>query len=338
MRLGNIGNKDEYGKQRRIEHRGKYLRISRTGAISVRAQAKAAGFNFTGNAKRGVRVSRTVAKNTQVAMQNGRFVLRGRYGKGPTKMNVSKTGATVSTRNRMGTINWIKPGWSSAKIAGVQVRGKNAVALQAVYLVIAGIAAIVQIAWTLIVLLFQALVAGATAASEYQQSRKQSKELSLRDERNARLEADAKTSELQSKVDGWDKDQALGALLLIFCAWGRGAEALPMAGVLHERIRQEKSFGLLNIEMDTLVEMSHLLYALRETIEAEDQELILLACVATRAQEVIEPETLPETIMQIDELALKEGERTEGQEEMLEVMSDFAALTLEQEKLSEPCK
>ena len=32
MRLGNIGHKDKYGKQRRIEHRGKYLRISRTGA------------------------------------------------------------------------------------------------------------------------------------------------------------------------------------------------------------------------------------------------------------------------------------------------------------------
>lgn len=322
MRLGNIGKKDEYGKQRRIEHRGKYLRISRTGAISVRAQTKAAGFNLTGNAKRGVRVSRTVAKNTQVAMQNGRFILRGRYGKGPTKMNVSKTGATISTRNRMGTINWVKPGRSAGKIAGIQVRGKNAIVLQAVYLVFAAGAALVQS-------IFQALVAGAASTAEYQQTRQQTKELSMRDERNARLEIDAREADLQAQVDGWNREQTLAGLILIYCAWGRGAEALPMAGVLHERVQQDKSLSSLTVEKDVLIEMSNRLVAIRETIVADDEELVLLSCVATRAQQVIDPESLPEIIMEIDELALQEGARTEGQEEMVEVISDFAALTLE---------
>ena len=126
MGLFNLGKKDEYGKQRRIEHRGRHLRASRTGGMALRAQAKAAGVNVTANTSTGFRVSGTPMKNTQVALQNGRFVLRGRYGSGPTKLNVSKTGATVSTRNELGSFNWIKPNRSSAKVAGIQVRGKNA--------------------------------------------------------------------------------------------------------------------------------------------------------------------------------------------------------------------
>ncbi|MFB4203565.1 hypothetical protein KBTX_03068 [wastewater metagenome] len=80
----NIGRNDSYGRQRRIEHRGRHLRASRTGGIALRAQMKAAGLTLTGNTARGVRVSMTPARNTQVALQNGRFILRGRYGSGPS--------------------------------------------------------------------------------------------------------------------------------------------------------------------------------------------------------------------------------------------------------------
>ncbi len=73
MRFLNLGKKDEYGRQRRIEHRGRYLRASRTGGVALRAQAKAAGVNFTANTSRGFRVGTTPLKNTQVAFQNGRF-------------------------------------------------------------------------------------------------------------------------------------------------------------------------------------------------------------------------------------------------------------------------
>ena len=121
----NIGKTDEYGRQKRIEHRGKYLRASRTGGVSLRAQTKAAGLNVTGSTGRGIRVSTRAAKGTNVALQNGRFRLRGRYGKGPTKLNLSKSGASVSTRNALGTFNWINPNRSSAKIGGVQMREKK---------------------------------------------------------------------------------------------------------------------------------------------------------------------------------------------------------------------
>ena len=117
------------GRLKRIEYRGKYLRASRTGGVALRAQAKAGGIHFTANSNRGLRVSTRLAKGTQVAFQKGRFVLRGRYGKGPPKVNLSKSGVSVSTKTDLGTVNWFKPRYSSVKTAGIQVRGKNAIYL-----------------------------------------------------------------------------------------------------------------------------------------------------------------------------------------------------------------
>lgn len=137
--------RDAAGRLKRIEYRGKYLRVSRTGGIALRAQTKAAGINLTANSSRGMRVSTRITKGTQVALQNGRFVLRGRYGKGPIKLNLSKSGLSVSTRTSVGTFNLFKPRYSSAKIGGIQVRGKNAVYIHMVV-------ALVELA----VILFQA--------------------------------------------------------------------------------------------------------------------------------------------------------------------------------------
>jgi len=125
--------KDSDGRLKRIEYRGKHLRASRTGGVSIRAQGKSAGINYTLNSKHGARVSTRIAKGTNVGFQNGRFILRGRYGTGATKLNISKTGFSVSTKTDIGTLNLLKPNYSSAKIGGVQVRGKNALIIQAIY-------------------------------------------------------------------------------------------------------------------------------------------------------------------------------------------------------------
>lgn len=124
-----IFEKGSDGRLKRIEYRGRHLRASRTGGVALRTQARAGGLNFTANTNRGVRVSTRIAKGTQAAFQNGRFVLRGRYGKGPNKVNLSKSGLSVSTKTEIGAVNWFKPRYSSAKIGGVQVRGKNAIYL-----------------------------------------------------------------------------------------------------------------------------------------------------------------------------------------------------------------
>ena len=142
--------KDKDGRLKRIEYRGKYLRESRTGGVSLRAQTKLAGLNLTANTQHGFRVSTRVARGTNVALQNGRFVLRGRYGKGPTKLNVSKSGVSISSKTSVGTINWFKPRYSSAKIAGIQVRGQNAVYINA-------FAALFQLAFILLSVTLQLL-------------------------------------------------------------------------------------------------------------------------------------------------------------------------------------
>ncbi|MFP4644632.1 MAG: hypothetical protein ACLFM0_09780 [Spirochaetales bacterium] len=153
-----IGKKDSDGRQVRIEHRGKHLRASRTGGMSLRGQAEAAGMTFTVNSKHGTRVSRRVAKGTNLALQSGRFRLRGRYGKGATKLNLSKSGASVSTKNKLGTFNWTNPNRSSAKVAGVQVRGKRAAQIQTVYLIATGIISFIQFTLMALVWLLRALV------------------------------------------------------------------------------------------------------------------------------------------------------------------------------------
>ena len=91
-----------------------------------------------------------MARGTNVALQNGRFVLRGRYGKGPTKLNVSKSGVSISSKTSVGTINRFKPRYSSAKIAGIQVRGQNAVYINA-------FAALFQLAFILLSVTLQLL-------------------------------------------------------------------------------------------------------------------------------------------------------------------------------------
>ncbi len=128
-----IGEKDREGRQKRIEHSGRYLRASRTGGVSLRAQTRVSGVNMTANTNHGVRVSTRLAKNTQVAFQNGRFILRGRYGSDTAKVNLSKSGVTVSSKTPVGSFNWIRPGRSSFKFGGVHLRGHKAAWLQALY-------------------------------------------------------------------------------------------------------------------------------------------------------------------------------------------------------------
>ncbi len=157
MILFNIGEKDSGGRQKRIEHRGRHLRVSRTGGVAVREQIKVAGLNLTANSKHGFRATTRIAKGTNSGFQNGNFRLRGRYGKGPTKLNLSKSGISASTKNALGTFNWMKPNRSSVKLGGVQIRGKNAAAIQMVYAVFALAAFAVQAVIVMAVFLAQML-------------------------------------------------------------------------------------------------------------------------------------------------------------------------------------
>ena len=131
-----LGKKDDDGKQVRIEHRGEYTRASRTGGVAVRAEKKIGSVNVTANSSKGVRASTRIANGTRVALQNGRVQLIGRWRAGPFGFNLSKTGVSASIKNKAGTFNFLKPQYSSFKLAGVQLRGKKAAQLQVIYMLI----------------------------------------------------------------------------------------------------------------------------------------------------------------------------------------------------------
>ena len=134
--LFGLGRKDKQGKQVRIEHRGKFTRASRTGGVALRAEKKLGRVNVTASTSKGIRLSTKATKNVRVALQSGHFRLIGRWKSGPWGFNLSKTGASASYKNKMGTYNFLKPQYSSFKFAGIQVRGKKAVNLQMGYVLI----------------------------------------------------------------------------------------------------------------------------------------------------------------------------------------------------------
>jgi hypothetical protein len=131
--LFGLGRKDKQGKQVRIEHRGKFTRLSRTGGAALRAEKKLGRVNVTVSTSKGIRLSTKATKNVRVALQSGHFRLIGRWKSGPWGYNLSKTGVSASYKNKMGTFNFIKPQYSSFKFAGIQLRGRKAAQFQLFY-------------------------------------------------------------------------------------------------------------------------------------------------------------------------------------------------------------
>lgn len=333
MSFLNIGNKDEFGRQTRIEHRGRYLRASRTGGVALRAETKAAGLNFTGNTAHGFRVSTTPAKNTQLAFQNGRFVLRGRYGSGPTKLNLSKTGVTVSTRNRLGTFNWVKPNRSSAKIAGVQVRGKNAVILQSIYL-----------AFSAIGLLFQMLIAGARMATQAViflmrgvawaiHVTPPAMRILWRAIQNARLRWEQRRLDqgLIGALDGTTDQELRTITWLIFSQWGGGhsvsAGTAKSPADPHMATDEDNDVD----PSDRLVRARTLLKAIERDARGGNWHLAYLAAVAATLSWRLANDERARLLLDIDEAVVAEAPRTVLQDRMIEVYADFAGLQLEQD-------
>jgi len=123
-----IIERDENGRTKTIGHRGENVRISRTGGAGLRQSSKAGGFTFTGSTSEGFRATVNAGKGTQISSENGRTIIRGRYKAGKrSHVNLSKSGLSVSTKMPSGTVNWLKPGRSSATVAGVTVRGTKAI-------------------------------------------------------------------------------------------------------------------------------------------------------------------------------------------------------------------
>lgn len=326
--LFKIGQKDRHGRQKRIEYTGRYLRASRTGLVSLRAQTRVAGINATANTRHGVRLSTRVAKNTQVAMQNGRFVLRGRYGSDAAKFNVSKSGVTVSTRTPSGTLNWIKPGRSSFKLAGVQMRGHKAVWLQLAYLLVMAVVGVVQLLLRGLVALVSGLyraAVGAVAGLRLWRGRvAQERLLAALDPAEARALAKAqlgdRLDDRRSASAQASRSEHLGALGYALVCLGRG------------EVRGAAERQGLSPEGGT--EMRGLLRAIppaartfRDAIPAtDDPDFPLVALgLALHAADALDGQlngdAREQTLLLLDDACLASGPKTVLQEAMLDALA-----------------
>jgi len=110
--------------------------VSRTGGISATKTFKGDGVGATINTKHGLRLHKRLFKGTRMGFQNGNFQFIGRYNSGPFNFNIFKNGFSTSLKNKRGSYNILKPNYSSFKLGGVQVRGKNAATFQMIYMLI----------------------------------------------------------------------------------------------------------------------------------------------------------------------------------------------------------
>jgi hypothetical protein len=111
--------------KKRIEYRGKNLRVSRTGGVSATKTVAKNGYAATVNTNHGLRLPKKLFKGARTGFQQGNFQFIGRYSNGPFNFNISKGGVSTSIRNERGSYNLFKPNYSSFKMAGVQVRAEN---------------------------------------------------------------------------------------------------------------------------------------------------------------------------------------------------------------------
>jgi len=145
--MSSTNSKDKDNPSKRIEYRGENVRVSRTGGVSETKTFKGDGVGATLNTKHGLRLHKRLFKGARMGFQNGNFQFIGRYNSGPFNFNVSKNGFSTSLKNKRGSYNILKPNYSSFKLGGVQVRGKNAATFQMIYMVIILFVNFTKLSW-----------------------------------------------------------------------------------------------------------------------------------------------------------------------------------------------
>lgn len=300
-----IGEKDKDGRQKRIEHSGRYLRVSRTGGVALRAHVKAWGVNVTGNTRHGVRLSTRLAKNTQIALQNGRFVLRGRYGSDAARINLSKTGVTVSTKTPIGAINWVKPGRSSVKIVGVQMRGQKAVVFQLVYLV-----------WAAVISSLRMLTAGFNALVQLQQKRERLG-LTLAEVAPA---GEALIQQLDVDLTQEPARDLFAGLIFTLVVLGRGKTQFQPAEMEMQSPTTAVEHALVD---DVVVAGRQISGWLNERVDDPMVILGIMQQLAVAFSARADAEFCAEALLALDDACLAGGARTILQDEMIDLLAEI---------------
>lgn len=324
--IGNLGNKDRRGRQARIGHYGRNLRISRTGGVSLRHAVRAGRVGMSVNSRHGLRLSSALGRGTQVATQNGRFILRGRYGKGPVKFNLSKSGVSASLASDVGRLNLTHPGRSSAKLFGVQLRGQKAASINAIVLIGTAIVAVIQMAAVLLVLAGKTALWLVAALLEGWQ-----RGIARWQEMQANRAFQTRYTELLDCTAALDSghlpDEASRLRLL-------GHAAASSGSLQGEKLRmhlQAIGSSLRSKRRATaLASLAEPISLGSESSDNMDPDRLLAWCLlAARCLFDQAPEDdILERFLALDDLCLAMGDKTEAQEELLGLIAEVGGLRL----------
>ncbi len=152
--MSNRSSAEDRKPQKRIEYRGENVRVSRTGGVAVTKTFKKDGVGATLNTKQGLRLHKRLFQGARMGFQNGNFQFIGRYNSGPFKFNISKSGFSTAIQNKRGAYNLFKPNYSSFKLGGIQVRGKNAAMFQLLYMLVILCVNCIKIFWHIAISIF----------------------------------------------------------------------------------------------------------------------------------------------------------------------------------------
>lgn len=297
---------------KRIELRGEHLRASRTGGVSLRKQARLGHYNVTANTSHGVRLSRRIAKGTNLAVQNGQLRLRGRYGKGPTKLNLAKSGVSVSTSNALGTFNWTKPQYSSANVLGVNVRGRKAANMQLVFMLFQGLVLVLKVLAFVLVKVPPLLIAFGGEVAEV--CERVGAKLRLRAQA-AWLERTVSRS--QGTLPALAANELQHAVLYVIGYWGSGNDGESSNAELNAALPPGEIGTRLDAALDEL-----------ETEDAQKAVLGMFGWLAGRYVEQAPASEQAETLLRADELCLEAGGRTTIQDRMIAQFAQLANVAL----------
>jgi len=311
--IGNLGNKDRAGRQVRIEHRGRNLRISRTGGFSLRQAVRAGRLGLAANTSRGLRLSSAMGRGTQVATQNGRFILRGRYGTGPVKFNLSKSGMSASLASDIGRLNLSHPGRSSARLFGVQVRGQKAAYMNLAAMLVSLVVALIQfvvlaviVTVRVLIWLGAALVAAARALVDRWRI--------WREERGFRMlleRIEIRAGELEARFalpEAIPDDRSRYELLANLLLRAGLPSGSPEEDGLADLVAAREVGSASTADLEPLDQMAWTWLAATALFAGKSNEAII------------------ELILALDDLCLAGGEKTEAQEDLLAILAEAGSV------------
>lgn len=139
--------------------------------------------------------------------------------------------------------------------------------------------------------------------------------------------------DLEPPVNAWTQEALIAGTALVLVAWGRGRDPEEVAQAMQERVASNaETWFVLASAREDFASVAARLQRLQDN-DAEqraDASPMVMAALAQRMAGKAPEHTVSETILQADELALEDGDRTQLQEALIEIYADFAGIRFQE--------